>query len=103
MAALDGIGTLGSVPENLGSSGPAQTAETVASSSVKSAATTTAISAAVNDQTNVSAAAGLVATALNTSDVRQDKVTALQTAIANGSYNVPASAVAGKIVDSLLK
>jgi len=45
---------------------------------------------------------GLVAQALNTSDVRSDKVAALQTAIASGSYQVSSADVASKIVDSLL-
>ncbi len=102
MAALDGIGTLGNVPENLGINGAAQAAETVAPNSVKNAATSI-LATTVADQTSVSAAAGLVTAALSTSDVRQDKVSALQTAIANGSYSVPASAVAGKIVENLLK
>jgi len=100
---LDGIGALGNVPENLGTNGPAQTAETVAAPLVKNAASSISATTAVADQTSVSATAGQVTAALSTSDVRQDKVSALQTAIANGSYNVPASAVAGKIVDSLLQ
>jgi len=35
-------------------------------------------------------------------DVRSDKVAAIQNAIANGTYHVPASAVAGKMVDAML-
>jgi anti-sigma28 factor (negative regulator of flagellin synthesis) len=31
-----------------------------------------------------------------------DKVTEIQAALASGSYNVPASAVASKVVDSML-
>ena len=36
------------------------------------------------------------------STVRMDKVTEIQAALASGSYNVPASAVASKVVDSML-
>jgi negative regulator of flagellin synthesis FlgM len=45
---------------------------------------------------------GALAHALTQSDVRMDKVTALQQAIAAGTYNVSASDVAGKIINSLL-
>ncbi len=55
------------------------------------------------DLASVSSTGGLVSQALNTSDVRTEKVAALQAAIANGSYNVSSSDVANKIVDSLLK
>ena len=44
----------------------------------------------------------LAATAANTDDVRTDKVAALKSAIDSGKYNVPASAVADKIISSLL-
>jgi anti-sigma28 factor (negative regulator of flagellin synthesis) len=37
-----------------------------------------------------------------TSDVRLEKILPLQQAIANGSYHVAASDVAGKLIDSLL-
>ena len=52
------------------------------------------------DQANLSVAGGLAAQ--GGSDVRLDKVQALQQAIAAGTYHVSASDVAGKIVDSLL-
>jgi negative regulator of flagellin synthesis FlgM len=45
---------------------------------------------------------GLIAQALGTSDVRTAKVEAVRSAIADGSYNVPSSAVAGKIIDSMI-
>lgn len=55
------------------------------------------------DQANLSSTGGMIAHALQGSDVRSEKVAALQQAIASGSYNVPSSDVAGKMVDSLLK
>jgi negative regulator of flagellin synthesis FlgM len=54
------------------------------------------------DQTNLSSAAGLVAQALESSDTRSAKVASLQQAIAAGSYSVPSSDVADKIIQSLL-
>lgn len=54
------------------------------------------------DQAKVSGFGGAIAQALTQSDVRMDKVTALQQAIANGTYNVSASDVADKIISSLL-
>jgi negative regulator of flagellin synthesis FlgM len=55
------------------------------------------------DETKLSPAGELIANALSGSDVRTAKVEALQKAIAEGSYNVSSSDVAGKIMDSLLK
>ena len=55
------------------------------------------------DQTTLSATAGLVANALEGSDTRSEKVASLQQTIAAGTYNVPSSAVAGKIIQSLLE
>ncbi len=58
------------------------------------------------DQTSLSTVSDLVAKALTrvdlTSDVRLEKILPIQEAIANGSYHVSASDVAGKIIDSLL-
>ncbi len=44
----------------------------------------------------------LAAAATDTDDVRTSKVAALKSAIDSGSYEVPASAVADKIISSLL-
>lgn len=55
------------------------------------------------DQASLSSTSGVIAHALEGSDVRTEKVAALQQAIASGSYSVSSSDVAGKMVDSLLK
>jgi negative regulator of flagellin synthesis FlgM len=55
------------------------------------------------DQTNLSSTSGVIAHALEGSDVRMEKVASLQQAIASGSYSVSSSDVAGKMIDSLLK
>jgi negative regulator of flagellin synthesis FlgM len=54
------------------------------------------------DQTNLSSTGGLVAKALEGSDIRSARVASLQQAIAAGSYSVPSSNVADKIIESLL-
>jgi flagellar biosynthesis anti-sigma factor FlgM len=54
------------------------------------------------DQTNLSAVGGLVSQALGTSDVRTAQVASLQKAISAGQYNVSASDVASKLVETLL-
>ena len=54
------------------------------------------------DQATLSSAASLAAAAAPDSDVRMDKVAAVQQALAAGTYNVPASDVAGKMIDQML-
>ncbi|HZY61318.1 MAG TPA: flagellar biosynthesis anti-sigma factor FlgM [Edaphobacter sp.] len=55
------------------------------------------------DHANLSSTSGVIVQALQGSDVRADKVAALQQAIASGSYHVSSSEVAGKMIDSLLE
>jgi len=57
---------------------------------------------ASDDTATLSAAASLAASAAPDSDVRMDKVTAIQQALASGTYNVPASEVAGRMIDHML-
>jgi flagellar biosynthesis anti-sigma factor FlgM len=54
------------------------------------------------DQATLSPAASMAAEAAQDSGVRMDKVTAVQQALADGSYSVPSSAVAGKMIDHML-
>jgi negative regulator of flagellin synthesis FlgM len=58
--------------------------------------------AAQADQAKLSSASELMTQALGTSDVRSSKVEELKQAIASGSYNVPSSDVADKMIQSLL-
>lgn len=51
---------------------------------------------------NLSGAGTLLATT-NTDDVRADKIAALKSAIDSGNYNVPAGAVADKLIAHLLE
>jgi negative regulator of flagellin synthesis FlgM len=54
------------------------------------------------DQSAISLTAQTLSGASNDSDVRMEKVQQLQAAIANGAYNVSASAVADKLIQSML-
>jgi negative regulator of flagellin synthesis FlgM len=54
------------------------------------------------DQTTLSSAASVAAAAAPDSDVRMEKVNAIQQALAAGTYNVPASEVANKMIDQML-
>lgn len=54
------------------------------------------------DHASLSAAGGLAAGSTDMSDVRTAKVAELQQAIASGTYNVSASAVADKMVEGML-
>ncbi len=54
-----------------------------------------------DDHTTFSAAGSLMAQPSGSSDVRMEKVAALQQAIAAGTYNVPAGDVADKLIKVL--
>lgn len=65
-------------------------------------AATASITALGTDQATLSSAGSTVLSTASGSDVRADKVAAIQSALAAGTYHVPASAVASKVVDSML-
>lgn len=54
------------------------------------------------DQAQLSTTASQVAQSAASSDVRLDKVASIQSALQAGTYSVPTSAVAQKVIDSLL-
>jgi negative regulator of flagellin synthesis FlgM len=56
-----------------------------------------------DDHTTFSTTGSLIAQASGSSDVRMEKVAALQQAIAGGTYNVPASDVADKLISALTR
>ncbi|MDW5266499.1 MULTISPECIES: flagellar biosynthesis anti-sigma factor FlgM [Acidobacteriaceae] len=103
MSYTNGIGSL---PQALSSITPAPTqpaSQVTESTSASQQRNATATPAKQADQTSLSSAGGVIAHALEGSDVRTDKVAALQKAIASGSYNVSSSDVASKMIDSLLE
>jgi len=55
-----------------------------------------------SDSAKVSSAASEVSDAASSEGVRMDKVAAVQQALAAGTYNVPASSVATRLVDAML-
>jgi negative regulator of flagellin synthesis FlgM len=62
----------------------------------------TAASALSSDSATLSSAGSEVSLAASESDVRTGKVAAIQSALAAGTYSVPASAVASRVVDAML-
>jgi flagellar biosynthesis anti-sigma factor FlgM len=54
------------------------------------------------DQATLSPVASLAASAAPDSDVRMDKVAEVQQALVSGTYSVPASEVAGRMIDHML-
>ena len=58
--------------------------------------------APVSDLATLSSAGSEVSQSASADEVRMEKVAAVQAVLASGSYNVPASAVASKMVDAML-
>jgi negative regulator of flagellin synthesis FlgM len=54
------------------------------------------------DKATLSAAASFAAAAAPDSDVRMEKVAEIQQALASGTYSIPASQIAGKMIDQML-
>ena len=73
-----------------------------AAQSKSAAATATGGSALDSDRATLSSAGSEVSQAVSEEGVRPEKVAAIQAALAAGTYNVPASAVASKMVDAML-
>jgi negative regulator of flagellin synthesis FlgM len=89
--SLDGLKTL------LGVAQPAP-----AATQPKSSSAPTSASALGSDRATLSSAGSEVSLTASESDVRMDKVGSVQAALAAGTYNVPASAVASKVVDAMM-
>lgn len=68
----------------------------------KSGTSAAAANPLTSDRATLSNAASEVAQTASDADVRMDKVAGIQAALAAGTYSVPASAVAAKMVDSML-
>ena len=90
-SSLDGLKSL------LGTTQPAQV-----STDARSTASTTTPSALESDSATLSSAAAQVSQTASDEGVRMDKVSAIQSALSAGSYNVSASVVAAKLVDSMM-
>jgi flagellar biosynthesis anti-sigma factor FlgM len=100
MSYSNGIGDL---RQALGAIAPASTKETQKISTENAMESRTVTSRGTpDDETRLSSTAGLVAQTLEGSDVRADKVAALQQAIASGQYNISSPDVAEKMIQSLL-
>ncbi len=100
MSYSNGLGNLQHLLGNL-----ATNASRTSTANQPSVSTTGNISPATLDNTdhaNLSSASGLISQSASTSDVRLNKVVALQQVIASGAYSIPASAVADSIINSLL-
>jgi negative regulator of flagellin synthesis FlgM len=68
----------------------------------KSTGATVGTSGFDSDRATLSNAGNEVSQAASGEDVRTEKVAAVQAALAAGTYDVPASAVASKLVDAML-
>jgi flagellar biosynthesis anti-sigma factor FlgM len=64
--------------------------------------TVNSTSALGSDSATLSSAGSEMLLTASDSSVRADKVSSIQASLAMGTYNVPASAIASKMVDSML-
>jgi negative regulator of flagellin synthesis FlgM len=107
LSYLNGIGSPQQVFDATEAAALANTssaAKTVKSLAPESAAAQDILSSAsAVDRTSLSTNAVLMAQALSGSDVRTDRVAALQQSIAAGTYNVSSSDVADKVISALLQ
>jgi flagellar biosynthesis anti-sigma factor FlgM len=90
-SSLDGLKSL------LGTPAPAATTNEIAKN-----AGTAAGSLLGSDRATLSSAGSEVSQTAGDAGVRMDKVSNIQVALASGSYNVSAAAVASRVVDSML-
>jgi negative regulator of flagellin synthesis FlgM len=99
--------TTGLTPNGLPLAGDTSATESIASTArtqgIGQSSASEAAAAIASDSAKVSLAGTMLSEATTGSDVRFDKVAALRESIDGGTYNVSASDVAGKIVDSLIK
>jgi negative regulator of flagellin synthesis FlgM len=100
MSYSNGIGDLKQALSAIPTASPTETQQ-IASGKTKETSPT-ATREARADEARLSSTGGLIAQALEGSDVRTAKVAALQQAIANGTYNISSSEVADKMIQSLL-
>ena len=90
-SSLDGLKSLlGATPPTPAATQPAKNGAATGGSAISS------------DRATFSNAANEVSLTAADSGVRADKVASIQAALAAGSYNVPASAVASRLVDAML-
>lgn len=69
---------------------------------VRSLSTAKETNAEASDRATLSSAGSEVAQSAADSGVRMDKVASIQAALASGTYSVPASAVASRMVDAMI-
>lgn len=103
MSYSNGIGNLQQVHGSITSATTQPATQAVETANAPKRHEASSARASQSDQATLSSASGMIAHALEGSDVRADKVAALQQAIASGSYHVSSSQVAGKMIDSLLE
>jgi flagellar biosynthesis anti-sigma factor FlgM len=103
MTGMDGINSL---QKMLGALQVNESTSVNGAAAAKAGSSTSAAPAATSGSANVDhasfSASGMAAMSTDMSDVRTTKVAELRQAISNGTYNVPASAVADKMVENML-
>jgi len=97
---MNGIGSPQQFPVATEAAAPSSASRTTKTTADSTPLSTRDGSSSV-DNARLSSSAALVLQALSGSDVRTEKVAALQQSIAAGTYNIPAADVAGKLIGAL--
>jgi len=99
-SSLDGLKSLLGMDQ----AGKASQTNAASSAATQAARNTSATSSSAfsSDRATFSSVGSEVSSGASDGDVRMEKVNSVQAALAAGTYNVPASAVASKIVDTML-
>lgn len=97
---MNGIGSAQQFPGSVDVAAPSSAAETAKARVPVEGSSTGAVP---GDATRLSTVAGAVVQALSGSDTRAEKVAALRQSIAAGTYVIPASDVATKVLAALLR
>lgn len=89
------------IADTSAASAPAATSASAATAAPAGGASAASAGVRASDQATISSTSGLLASALSGNDARMEKVAPVKAAIDAGTYSVPSSLVADKVISAL--